>query len=93
MDKNIKASHKLGSGGTFWFTGLSGAGKSTLSCLIKDKIDETTESPSCTQVVLEYLIVLRLLGETRDDGLELSQTSVIWRRETEPNHEKHFNCR
>ena len=40
MDKNIKASHKLGSGGTFWFTGLSGAGKSTLSCLIKDKIDE-----------------------------------------------------
>jgi len=34
-----KPSYSLGSGATFWFTGLSGAGKSTLSEALKEKID------------------------------------------------------
>jgi len=35
-----KATHRLNSGATFWFTGLSGAGKSTLSCALKAKMDQ-----------------------------------------------------
>ena len=34
------ASHSVGQGATYWFTGLSGAGKSTLSSALKTKIDE-----------------------------------------------------
>ena len=73
MDKNNSASHKLGSGGTFWFTGLSGAGKSTLSSALKEKIDHMIQDTQKVFILDGDVIRTGLnkdLGFTAEDRAE-----------------------